>query len=213
MSHPQLEIRGRCAWLALETSARLEEDLAAVAADDGVGAVILRIAGCQPGSAAAVAVLEEMPKPTIAAVGGRCAGPRLALTRACDLVVCDEAASFAAPAPRGGSIDAEQARSLGLVDLVVPAGLQLEEAGAIAARLAARAPLTQVLIKGAVARVAPKGLADAIELGELLRRGERQLSGCRRGSVSGERLSTPRSAAAFRAPPPCGRRHAPPRGP
>jgi enoyl-CoA hydratase/carnithine racemase len=157
---------------------RLRALLAELEADEGVGALVIHGAGpCFSagadvddigemadtgsrrrflgGAVAALRALEELPKPTIAAVHGHCFGGGMEMTLVCDVVVCDETARFAAPESRvglvpgillsrgpeqlsthwlkymamsGEPLDAEQARLAGLVNFVVPEGAHLDEA-------------------------------------------------------------------------------------
>ncbi len=111
----------------------------------------------------------EFPKPIIAAVNGSALAGGFEIMLSCDLVVAAEHATFGIPeakrgliagagglirmpkrlpmavalelAMTGDPIDAERARSLGLVNAVVPAAALLEEALALAERIAANAPL------------------------------------------------------------------------
>lgn len=151
------------------------------------------------GAVRAVRALADLPKPTVAAVHGHCIGGGLELTLACDVVVSDESASFAAPEARvglvpgillargpgrindhwlrylalsGDPIGAEEARLAGLVNFVVPAGEHLERAGELAASLAARAPLAQAVIKATLARAGRDELDEAADSGALLQGSE-----------------------------------------
>jgi len=108
-------------------------------------------------------------KPTIAAISGFCLGAGCALILSCDLRIADGSARFGIPAARlgivyslrdtrvlynvvglanakrilftGDQFDAAQAQRMGLVDDVVT-GSVLAEAKALAARIAANAPLS-----------------------------------------------------------------------
>jgi len=117
-------------------------------------------------------------KPVVCAVSGICFTIGIELMLACDLAVCSEDTRFAqmevrrgimpfggatlrfpevAGFPRamkwlltGDEFGAQEARSMGLVSDVVPKGTHVEAADALAARIAARAPLAvQATLKNA----------------------------------------------------------------
>ena len=111
----------------------------------------------------------EFPKPLIAAVNGAALAGGFEIMLSCDLVVAAEHAVFGIPeakrgliagaggllrmpkrlpiavalemAMTGDPIDAARAYELGLVNRVVPSGVVVEEAVALADRIAANAPL------------------------------------------------------------------------
>lgn len=118
--------------------------------------------------------VEELPQPTIAAVHGHALGGGCELTMFCDLVVADETARFGTPEAgvglfpgpgvvrgrsnltlhtlkymifTGATLDAEQARSAGLVNEVVPAGEHLAKAEEWATVIAQKSPLALATVK------------------------------------------------------------------
>ena len=124
--------------------------------------------------------LAAVPQPVVAAIRGRAHSAGLELALACDIRVAEEGASFAMPEtvlgamPRGGGsqrlpraigraqalrllltgeqIDAAEARRIGLVSRVAPAGEALAAAREIAAAIASRGPIATRLAKEAVHR-------------------------------------------------------------
>ena len=118
--------------------------------------------------------LEGLAKPTIAAVNGYALGGGLELCLACDLIIASDQAAFGLPEvllgvlpgfalvrlPQlvglhkaaemmmlGDRISARDAAQIGLVNRVVPADSLMDEAQALAVRLAAGAPLALEAIK------------------------------------------------------------------
>lgn len=122
--------------------------------------------------------ISRVRKPVIAAVSGHAIGGGCELALMCDIIVASETARFALPETgigvipgaggtqrltrivgkavamdmilTGRAIDADEARSMGLVSRVVPAGTQVTEALAIANRLAALSRPVLQLAKEAV---------------------------------------------------------------
>jgi enoyl-CoA hydratase len=120
----------------------------------------------------------DCPKPTVAAVHGYCLAGAFELALSCDLTVAAEDTRFGEPEVRFGSsivamllpwfvgpkaakellltgsdrIDAARALQLGIVNRVVPAGQELDEAMELARDLAAAAPLSVEFTKRAINR-------------------------------------------------------------
>ncbi|MFM9372145.1 enoyl-CoA hydratase/isomerase family protein [Streptomyces sp. Da 82-17] len=123
----------------------------------------------RPTTRAAYTGVLELPMPTIAAVHGFALGGGFELALACDLIVADSTAVVGLPEvsvgviPGGGGtqllprrvgaaraaelvfsarrVEAEEARELGLVDQLVQAGRDREEALALATRIAGNSPV------------------------------------------------------------------------
>jgi len=130
----------------------------------------------------------HLPKPVIAAVGGVATAAGCQLVASCDLAIASTAASFATPGVdiglfcstpmvaltrnvarkhamemllTGDAATAEDALRIGLVNRVVPAGREREEAMALARKIAAKSALTVKIGKEAFYRQIEMGLADA----------------------------------------------------
>jgi len=139
----------------------------------------------------------EIWKPTIAAVNGYCLGYGLTLVAACDFVVAADDAQFGMPEVRlgvptivgairlprrlgmqaalellltGERIDATRAAELGLAGRVVPRAELLTEARRLADRLCAGAPLAVRAVKEMAYRGQTLPWADAVRMGEAIRR-------------------------------------------
>jgi len=139
----------------------------------------------------------EVWKPIIAAVNGYCLGEGMTLVLACDLRIASERASFGFPevalglpaivgairAPRivglsnalelllvGDRIDAERALRMGLVQRVVPHEMVKTEAEALARRLCQNGPLAVRCTKEVAVRSLSLPFAEAVRMGESLRR-------------------------------------------
>lgn len=124
------------------------------------------------------AAIEALPQPVIAAVNGFALGGGCELAMACDIRIAAENARFGQPEsglgitpgfggsqrlPRlvgpgrakellftGDVVDAAEAFRIGLVNKVVPAGRALDEALAMAAKIAGRSPVAVAYCKAAV---------------------------------------------------------------
>ena len=122
--------------------------------------------------------IRKMTKPVIAAVNGLALGGGCELTMACDIVIASETARFGQPeinlgvtpgwggmarlarivghhkamelSMTGDMIDAQEAYRLGLVNKVVPPDKLMEEAMALAKKLAEKAPLAIKAVKDVV---------------------------------------------------------------
>jgi enoyl-CoA hydratase/carnithine racemase len=137
--------------------------------------------------------LERVAKPTIAAVDGYAMGSGLALSAACDLRVCTPSASFGLPIARtvgnclsmenyarlaallgearlkelvftARSIEADEARAIGLATEVVEGGELEAHVEALCERLAGYAPVTLRVTKEALRRLRRAGLPDGDDL-------------------------------------------------
>lgn len=126
-------------------------------------------------------------KPVIVATAGLVVGGGLVLVQFADLAVAADSTVFSYPEAKvgysgglisslaariphkvamellllGGSITAQRAYEVGLVNRVVPAGSQLDVARELAARLAANAPLVLTMLKDFVGQVIPRGPSEA----------------------------------------------------
>jgi E-phenylitaconyl-CoA hydratase len=138
----------------------------------------------------------EIFKPVIAAVNGHCLGYGLTLVTWCDFVIASDRAEFGFPEvtlgvptivgairlPRkinwqyamellltGARIDAKRAHEIGLAGWVVPHDRLMDEARALASRLAAAAPLASRAIKEVATRTQTMSMLEAIRFGETMR--------------------------------------------
>lgn len=129
----------------------------------------------------------QVDKPVIAVTAGRVVGGGLVLVQFADLAIAADNSVFSYPEAKvgfsgglisslaariphkvamelllvGGSISAQRAYEVGLVNRVVPLGQQLDAARELAAQIAANAPLVTSLLKRFVGEVTPKGPTEA----------------------------------------------------
>jgi enoyl-CoA hydratase len=134
--------------------------------------------------------IQRIGKPIIAAVSGWCLGGGNELAMSCDMIIASETARFGQPEinlgvmPGAGgtqrltraigkalamemvlnnrTLTADEALRYGLVNKVVPVERYLDEALALAAEIAARAPLALRMAKEAVTRAFETHLGDGI---------------------------------------------------
>lgn len=120
-------------------------------------------------------MIEAFPKPTIAQIDGFCIGGGVALALSCDIRICGKGSQFAIPAAKLGlgygypgikrlvnvvgpsfakevfftarRFDAEEARTMGLVNRVVDDSTVAQAAEDTAAMIAANAPMTVESVK------------------------------------------------------------------
>ncbi|MCY4433852.1 MAG: enoyl-CoA hydratase/isomerase family protein [bacterium] len=138
----------------------------------------------------------ELFKPTIAAVNGHCLGYGLTAALSCDFLIASDRATFGFPEVRlgvptivgaimlprrvewgdamellltGERVDAERAREMGLVWRVVPHDELMDEAGALAERLVASAPLAVRATKEVATRTRNMSWVEAVRFGETMR--------------------------------------------
>jgi enoyl-CoA hydratase len=149
-------------------------------------------------SDAAYTSIADFPKPTIAMISGYCIGGGLGLATCCDLRICTDHSRFAVPAAKLGlgygytglkrlvdivgpafakeifytarQFDAEEARTMGLVNRVVKAGELESYVKNITDMISANAPLTIKAVKYTVGEVvkedSKRNLARSAELVE-----------------------------------------------
>jgi enoyl-CoA hydratase/carnithine racemase len=132
----------------------------------------------------------QSPKPFIAAVHGIATAAGCQLVATCDLAVASDQAKFATPGVNiglfcsspmvalsrnvsrkqamemlllGDMLGAEEAKSYGLLNRVVPAERLMDEANAMASQIAAKSPLTVAIGKEAFYRQIELNLAEAYD--------------------------------------------------
>ncbi|SMX44499.1 enoyl-CoA hydratase [Maliponia aquimaris] len=126
-------------------------------------------------TAEAYNLVANFPKPTIAQIDGFCVGGGVALALSCDIRICGTGSQFAIPAAKLGlgygyvgikrlidvvgpafakeifftarRFDAEEARTMGLVNRIVPDGEVEAAAESMAEMIAANAPMTVNSVK------------------------------------------------------------------
>jgi len=136
--------------------------------------------------------VRNVSKPVIAAVSGYALGGGCELAMLCDMIIASETARFGQPEinvgimPGAGGtqrltrtfgkakamemvltgdwIDAQTAERLGLVNRVVPVDQVIDEAKALALKIAAKPPLAVKLAKQAVHKAYELPLSEAVEL-------------------------------------------------
>ena len=198
-----------------QTTDEIADAIRSCSSDDGVGVIILTGAGQKAFIAGAdiamlaeqgvldgrdnsrrgqnlTQLLEESPKPVIAAINGYCLGGGLELALACDLRYAAKGAQLGLPEvslgiipgyggtqrlPRligmgraleliltGDPVDAEAAERLGLVNGVFQPDELLPQVKKVAQRILARGPIAVALAKQAARRGAHMSLADGLSL-------------------------------------------------
>ena len=138
-----------------------------------------------------ILAMRRLEKPIIGAINGVAAGAGVSVALACDIVIASEVASFIEAfgriglVPDTGStwflprlvgparaaemvlttdpVDATTAARIGLINRVVPADKLMDEAMALAARLAQAAPIALALAKRALNRALESTLEEALE--------------------------------------------------
>ena len=138
-----------------------------------------------------ILAMRRLEKPIIGAINGVAAGAGISVALACDILIASERATFMEAFGRVGlvpdtgstwflprlvgparaaemifttdPVDATTAERIGLVNRVVPADTLMDEANALAARLAQAAPIALALAKRALNRALESGLEEALE--------------------------------------------------
>lgn len=138
-----------------------------------------------------ILAMRRLEKPIIGVINGVAAGAGISIAIACDILIASDKASFMEAFGRVGlvpdtgsswflprlvgparaaemmftadSVDAATAAQIGLINRVVPADQLMDEANALAARLAQAAPIALALAKRALNRALTSNLEDALE--------------------------------------------------
>ena len=160
-----------------------------------------------------VLAMRRLEKPIIGAINGVAAGAGLSIAMACDILIAAENATFIEAFSRVGlvpdtgstwflprlvgsaraaqmmftadPVDAATAEGIGLVNRVVPADKLMDEAHALAQRLASAAPVALALAKRALNRTFEMNLEQALDY-------EAQLQ-----SIAGRSVDHPEGVSAF----------------
>lgn len=145
---------------------------------------------------AAMNRLEATAKPTVAVIDGYCLGGGVALALCCDIRAASDDARFSIPAARLGlgydyvgikrlvdivgpsrakliffsarRFGADEAKAMGLVDMVVSKSRLADEANALIANIADNAPLTIVAAKRAIGATQMAASQEDIEVAEAM---------------------------------------------
>lgn len=169
-----------------------------------------------------ILAMRQLEKPIIGAINGVAAGAGISVALACDIVIAAENATFIEAFSRVGlvpdtgstwflprlvgaaraaemmftadPVDAATAERIGLINRVVPADRLMDEATALAGRLAKAAPISLALAKRALNRTFEMGLADALEYEAQLQ----SIAGRSRDHVEGVAAFVEKRPAAFR---------------
>jgi 2-(1,2-epoxy-1,2-dihydrophenyl)acetyl-CoA isomerase len=138
-----------------------------------------------------IVAMRRLEKPIVGAINGVAAGAGISVAMACDIIIASENASFIEAFARvglvpdtgstwflprlvgparaaemmftGDPVDAATAERIGLVNRVVTADKLMDEATALAARLAKAAPISLALTKRALNRVFELDLDEALD--------------------------------------------------
>ncbi len=138
-----------------------------------------------------ILAMRRLEKPIVGAINGVAAGAGISIALACDIVIAAESATFIEAFSRVGlvpdtgstwflprlvgvhraaemmftadPVDASTAERIGLINRAVPADRLMDEAGALAARLAKSAPIALALAKRALNRAYDMNLEQALD--------------------------------------------------
>lgn len=138
-----------------------------------------------------ILAMRRLEKPIVGAINGVAAGAGISIAMACDIIIASEKATFIEAFTRVGlvpdtgstwflprlvgparaaemmltaePVDAATAERIGLVNRVVPAEQLMDEANALATKLAQSAPIALALTKRALNRVFDMNLEEALD--------------------------------------------------